>query len=145
MENLIVGLRTQDFHESLKLTSTFGPKDVHYEKTLLVGKAASLAMHLRGLLFIEDEKQLKYAASTLGISSLELPAVLHELEEVDFLTVVKSGDRIKRVDIRVPEFRSGYAELGERWKQLEPSEIEQASLATLEDLYKGPLPLSDLK
>src|SRR5438552_2805946 len=145
MENLIVGLRTQDFHESLKVTSTFGPKDVHYEKTLLVGKAASLAMHLRGLLFIEDEKQLKYAASTLGISSLELPAVLHELEEVDFLSVVKSGDRIKRVDIRVPEFRSGYAELGERWKQLEPSEIEQASIATLEDLYKGPLPLSDLK
>src|SRR5436305_12481469 len=106
MENLIIGLRTQDFHESLKITSTFGPKDVHYGKTLLVGKEASLAMHLRGLLFIDDEKQLKYAASTLGIGSLELPAVLHELEEIDFLTVVRSGERIRRIDIRVPEFRS---------------------------------------
>jgi hypothetical protein len=144
VDNLIIGLRAQDFHESLKITSAFGPKDVHYEKTLLVGKAASLAMHLRGLLFIEDEKQLKFAASTLGISSLELPAILHELEEVDFLTVVKAGDRIKRVEIRVPEFRSGYAELGERWTQLGPSEIEQASIETLESLYKGPIPTSEL-
>jgi len=145
MDNLIIGLRAQDFHESLKITSTFGPKDVHYEKTILVGKAASLAMHLRGLLFVEDEKQLKYAASTLGISSLELPVVLHELEEVDFLTVVRSGERIRRIDIRVPEFRSGYADLGERWKQLEPSEIEQASIGALDGLYKGPVPLSDLE
>lgn len=144
MENVVIGLRAQDFHESLRLTAPFGPKDVHYKWTLLIGKAASLAMHLRGLLFIEDLTQLEYAASSLGISSLELPAVLHELQEVGFLSVVKAGDKIKRIEVRVPEFRSGYAELGERWKQLKPSEIENASILTLDRLYHGPVSESEL-
>ena len=139
MNNLIIGIRAQDFHECLRVTGSFGPKDVHYKKTLLIGKAASLAMHLRGLLFIENVQQLEYAASSLGISSLELPVVLHELEEVDFISVVKTGDEIKRVDIRVPEFRSGYEDLGERWTQLKPSVIEQASLSALETLHYGPV------
>ena len=42
MDTLLLGLRAQDFHESLKNTSTFGPKEVHYKKTLLIGKAAVL-------------------------------------------------------------------------------------------------------
>jgi hypothetical protein len=139
MESLLVGLRAQDCHEGLRNTSTFGPKEVHYKKTLLIGKAASLAMHLRGLLYIQNYTQLEYAAASLGISSLEINAILRELEAVDFISVVRSGDIVKRIDIRVPEFRSGYIDLGERWKQLKPSEIEQASLDVLNQLiYKGP-------
>ncbi len=138
MDSLVVGLRAQDCHEGLKNTSTFGPKEVHYKKTLLIGKAASLAMHLRGLLFINDLTQLEYAAASLGITSLEVNAVLHELEQVDFISVNKRGGIIQRIDIRVPEFRSGYIDLGERWKELEPSDIEQASLDILSQLYKGP-------
>lgn len=145
MDKVLIGLRAQDFHESLRVTGTFGPKDVHFEKTLLVGKAASLAMHLRGLLYVDNITQLKYAASSLGISSLELPQVLRVLEEVDFVSTVKSGDEIKRVEIKVPEFRSGYEDLGERWQQLKPSEIEQASIVTLEKLYRGPVEFNLLK
>ena len=133
-DKLKVGLRTQDFHESLKITGSFGPKDVHFKKTLLIGKAASLAMHLRGLLYIDDLQQLEYAASSLGISSLELSAVLTELEEVDFAKVVKSGSQFKRLEIRIPEFRSGYEELGERWLLLKPGEVEQAAVTTLDQL-----------
>jgi hypothetical protein len=139
MDPLLIGLRVQDFHESLKNTATFGPKDVHYKNTLLIGKAATLAMHLRGLLYIDNYQQLEYAAASLGISSLELSTVLHELEVMDFISVVRSGSTIRRIDIRVPQFRSGYADLGERWKGLFPSEIEQASVALLDRLYKGPL------
>lgn len=138
MESILIGLRAQDFQESLKTTSAFGPKEVHYEKTLLIGKAATLAMHLRGLLYIESYDQLKYAAASLGISGLELPAVLHELEEVDFVSIVRSGDSIRRIDIRVPEFRSGYNDLGERWLQLKPTELENASVETLNTLFSGP-------
>ena len=86
---LLIGLRAQDFQESLRVTVSYGPKDVKFKKTLLIGKAATLAMHLRGLLFIDSMTQLEYAAASLGISSLELPAVLHELEVVDFLSVVR--------------------------------------------------------
>ena len=139
MDSLLIGLRAQDIHESLKNTATFGPKEVHYKKTLLVGKAAALAMHLRGLLYIQDYTQLEYAAASLGISSLELPEVLRELEEVDFVSVVRSGETIRRIDIRVPEFRSGYTDLGERWKLLKPSEIEEASVGALNVLYSGPM------
>ena len=138
MESLAVGLRAQDLHEGLKDYSTFGPKDVHYRNTLLIGKAAVLAMHLRGLLYIEDYTQLEYAAASLGISSLELQPVLHELEEVDFVSVVRSGATPKRIDIRVPQFRSAYTDLGERWSQLDPSDVEQASINALDSLYNGP-------
>ena len=139
MESILIGLRTQDFHESLKATSTFGPKEVYYEKTLLIGKAATLAMHLRGLLYIDNYDQLKYAAASLGISSLELQSVLRELEEIDFLSVIRSGENIRRIDIRVPEFRSGYTDLGERWCALHPTELERASIETLDSLLHGPI------
>jgi hypothetical protein len=123
----------------LKNTSAFGPKEVYYKKTLLIGKVAALAMHLRGLLYVEDYSQLEYAAASLGISSLELPVVLNELQEVDFISIVRSAKIIRRIDIRVPEFRSGYTDLGERWRQLQPSEVEQASVNILNQLYSGPL------
>ena len=58
MDSLIMGLRAQDFHESLKNTATFGPKEVHYKNALLIGKAATLAMHLRGLLYVHDHRLL---------------------------------------------------------------------------------------
>jgi len=138
MDSLLMGLRAQDFHESLKNTAAFGPKEVHYKNTLLIGKAAALAMHLRGLLYVQDYTQLEYAAASLGISSLELPMVLNELEEVDFISIVRSGSKIRRIDIRVPEFRSGYTDLGERLKLLKPSEIELASIDLLSKLYNGP-------
>lgn len=138
MDSYLIGLRAQDFQESLKNIAAFGPKEVHYKRTLLIGKAATLAMHLRGLLFIKDYTQLEYAAATLGTSSIELPMVLKELEEVDFLSVIRDGDVIRRIDIRVPEFRSGYGDLGDRWTQLNPSETEQASLSLLNQLYNGP-------
>jgi hypothetical protein len=143
-DKLKVGLRAQDFHESLKIVGSFGPKDVHFKKTLLVGKAASLAMHLRGLLYIDDLQLLEYAASSLGISSLELPMVLHELEAVDFVKVVRAGSQFKRLEIKIPEFRSGYEELGERWLLLKPGEIEQAAIVTLDQLYSGPTSVAKL-
>ncbi|MGA2667920.1 MAG: hypothetical protein ABSF32_03275, partial [Ignavibacteria bacterium] len=65
MDPLIIGLRAQDFHESLKNTTTFGPKEVKFKKTILIGKAATLAMHLRGLLYIDIYEHLEYAAYIL--------------------------------------------------------------------------------
>lgn len=146
MDPVLIGLRSQDYHESLRTVGTFMPKDVHFKKTLLIGKAASLAMHLRGLLYIDNYQHLEIAAVSLGIGSLELDLVLKQLEAVDFISVVRdSSDRIKRVDIRVPEFRSGYKDLGSRWTDLSPSEIEQAGVSALDTLYGGPRPSKMIK
>ena len=144
LDSLYIGLRSQDFHEGLKLTANFPVKDVHYKKTILIGKAATLAMHLRGLLYIENYQSLEYAASNLGINAYELERVICELEEVDFVRVTRSGENIKRIEVKVPEFRSGYSDLGERWKQLNPSELEVAGITILNYLIKKPVSRTSL-
>jgi hypothetical protein len=137
-------LRAQDFHEALKETTAFGPTAVHFSKTLLIGKAATLAMHFKGLQYIHYGDSLLYAAAELGIRDLELKEVLRELEVVGFVRLLKSGDDIKRVDIRVPEFRDGYEELSNRWSELKPTETEQAGILTLNQLLTLPGKESDL-
>ena len=139
MDELAIGLRAQDFHEGIREIKAYGPKEAHFGTTLLIGKAATLAMHLRGLLYIDNYTVFKYAAGQLGIGALELPSVLHELEEVDFVSVITDGEQIKRVDIRIPEFRDGYEDLGSRWQDLNPSEIERASVDTLQNLLQSPI------
>ena len=42
-----IGLRAQESHEGLKDITAFGLKEAYLEKTILIGKAASLATHLR--------------------------------------------------------------------------------------------------
>lgn len=144
MDKLDIGLRTQDFHEGLRETKAFGPKEAYFGNTLLIGKAGTLAMHLRGLLYVDDYTVLKFAAGQLGIGVLELPAVLRELEKVDFISVIGSGEQITRIDIRVPEFRSGYEDLGARWQDLGLSEIEQAGVETLQGLIQIPIKEANL-
>ena len=138
-ENRDIALRAQDFHEGLKDVSTFGPKEAHLQATLLVGKAASLVTHLKGLNFVDNAKgQLVYLAAELGITGLELRSVLAELEEVDFASVVGSGLQIRWVELRIPELRDSYVDLGERWKQLQPTEIEGASVQILHSVAALP-------
>lgn len=139
MDTKNIALRAQDFHEGLKETKSFGPKEAYFSNTLLIGKAATLAMHLKGLLYVNDYTGLMYAAAELGISALELPQVLRNLEEVDFVRVVRSGSKTDRVDIRVPEFRDGYEDLGELWKTLNPTDAEAAGIHTLDSLFALPI------
>lgn len=135
-------LRSQDFHEALRDHVAYAPAEVDFRNTLLIGKAAELAMHLRGLLVVRDERALRYAATQLGIRGGEFEPVIRELEEVDFVSVVRdSSDRIKRLEVRVPEFRDGYKDLGERWKELHPTELEHAGIQTLSNLLRKPIPI----
>jgi hypothetical protein len=66
MDKLAVGLRTQDLHEGLREIKAYGPKEAHFGTTLLIGKAGTLAMHLRGLLYIDNYTVLKYAGGWRG-------------------------------------------------------------------------------
>ncbi|GCE16772.1 hypothetical protein [Dictyobacter kobayashii] len=133
-----IGLRAQEFHEGLKDIHAFGPREAHLQTTILIGKAASLATHLKGLIYVDNMQALRYLAAELGISSIELQPVLRVLEDVDFASVVTAGSQIKRIELRVPELRNGYNDLGERWLQLEPGEIEQSAIALLENVAAFP-------
>ncbi|MCA9806003.1 MAG: hypothetical protein KC777_28740 [Cyanobacteria bacterium HKST-UBA02] len=139
ISDFVVGLRSHDFHEGLRYIVDSRTKDAFFNNTVIIGKAATLAMHLRdlGALYI-PEMELRCAASMLGIGGGELDRVLSELEEVDFITVVRAGTSIKRIELRVPQLRSGYEELGSRWRELNPTDIEYAGIAALNSLFAGP-------
>ena len=145
MEKFKIGLRAQDFHDGYRDVVTYTPRDVYLRNTLLIGKAATLSMHLRGIGYISNYEYLIMMAAELGINSIELETVLSELEEVKFARVVKEGSSIKRVEITVPELRSGYEELAERWKNLKPSELEIATLETVDKVIHIPLNLEDIQ
>lgn len=139
VSDFTVGLRAHDFHEGLRYIVDSRTKDTFFNNTVIIGKAATLAMHLRdlGALYL-PEMELRCAASMLGIGGGELDRVLGELEEVDFITVIKNGTTIKRIELRVPRLRSGYEELGSRWRDLNPTDIEIAGVAALHSLFAGP-------
>lgn len=145
MDSQEPALRAQDFHEALKDTASFGPIEVAFGNTILIGKAATLAMHLKGLIFIDDYQSLQYAAAELGISGIELQRVLQELEILDFISVIRNGSRISRIDIRVPEFRSGYEDLSRRWTDLSPTETEAAGIDVLSKLLTLPMTEKELQ
>lgn len=140
-----IGLRAQEFHEGLKEFASFAPKEMHMHATILIGKVASLATHLKGLNYVEDYKALVGLSSQLGISNIELGPILRELQEIDFATVVEAGSQIKRVDLRIPELRNGYETLGERWTQLNPGEIEHAAIKVLDDVASFPHKETEVK
>ena len=140
-----IGVRAQEFHEGLKDITTFGPKEAYLEATILIGKAASLATHLKGLIYVDDMNALKYLAAELGITGIELKPVLHVLEEVDFASVVSASSKIKRIELRIPELRNGYTDLGDYWMQLGPNEIERAAITVLNDVASFPLNELDVK
>jgi len=136
-----IGIRIQEFHEGLKDIVNYPLKEMYIPTTIQVGKAATLATHLKGRDYVDDYRALIGLASQLGISGLELRQVLRELEEIDFVRIVESGSGIggiRRVELKIPELRDGYEELGERWLQLHPSEIEQASVAILDEVASFP-------
>jgi hypothetical protein len=136
-----IGIRTQEFHEGLKDIVNYPLKEMYMPTTILVGKAATLATHLKGSDYIDDYQALIGLASQLGISGLELRQVLRELEEIDFVRVIETGPGIggiRRVELKIPELRDGYEELGERWLQLHPSEIEQSSVSILDEVASFP-------
>lgn len=63
MELKNAALRAQYFHEALKETTPFGPSAVHFRQTLLIGKAATLAMQFKDLPYIHYGDSLLYAAA----------------------------------------------------------------------------------
>ena len=135
----VLALRAQDFHEGLRDVSTYGPKEAHLQTTILIGKAASLVTHLKGLDFVDNvDGRLMYLAAELGISGIELRPVLTVLEDVDFASVIGPGTQIRRLELRIPELRNSYEDLGEKWIQLGTTEIERAAISTLESVASMP-------
>lgn len=144
MKDYKIGIRTQDIQHGLRDVQASGPL-IDLQNTLLIGKSATLAMHLKGLNVIEDIHALKYMAGELGISSFEFDPVLKELQEINFVRIIKSGQTIKRIEITIPELRDGYEDLGKRWKEIGPTEIDEKVVNLVEEVSTIPLSLEKAK
>lgn len=119
------GIRVLDIEHGLRQIQPTGLIENELANILLLGKAANLGLHLRDLNVVKI-KPLKYMAAELGIRGTELDTVLREMEELGWARVPGTGDN-RRVEVTVPLLKPGFEDIGERWRDLGPTEIEQQS------------------
>jgi hypothetical protein len=144
LSHYTAGLRVLDIEHGLRAVQPTGIIEAEFADTLLLGKAANLGLHLRGLNVVPYDG-LRYVAGEVGVRATELQTVLRELEEIGWVRLVGSGTDIKRVEVLVPSLRDGFDTIGARWRDLGPSEIEQASVAILAETIARPIDLVELE
>ena len=105
MDNKDIGIRALDMQTGLyKYNDSL--LDLKIGETMLIGKAASLASHLRGIQVVEDYDALKVLASKLGITSTELVTVLNILQEVELIRIIGSSRKPEKIEILISVFES---------------------------------------
>ena len=133
MNNEYIGIRALDMQTGLyKYNDPI--LDLKISETILIGKAASLASHLRGLQVIEDYEALKALASKLGINATELLSVLDILEEIEYIRVIGSKRNPTKIEVLITIFEKTYELLGEKWKDDNPDEFEKKIIEIINDL-----------
>lgn len=105
----------------------------------LIGMAATLAIHIKGLGEIDFEVLRKVSDHLMGIPSMALEKVLEVLDEVEFVTLVTSGRRITKVIPKIPVFDEVYDTIGEfADTQCTLNGHEQATIQILGALQEAP-------
>ncbi len=133
MDNKIIGVRSLDIQTGLYKYSD-PILDLKIGETILIGKAASLASHLRGIQVIEDYEALKALASKLGINSTELLSVLDILDEIEYIRIIGNKRKPTKIEVLITYFEETYERLGEKWKDDSPDEFEQKMIGIIQDL-----------
>lgn len=133
MDNKSIGIRSLDIQTGLyKYDDSI--LDLKIGETILIGKAASLASHLRGIQVIEDYEALKALASKLGINATELHSVLEVLHEIEYLRVIGNKRNPTKIEVLITIFEDTYDLLGEKWKDDNPDEFEKKMIEIIDDL-----------
>lgn len=111
-----------------------------FEDLPVVGMAATLAIHIKGLGDIDYEVLRKVSDHFLSIPSYMLRRVLEILADVGYVHLLTSGKSIKTVTPRIPAFESVYVGLTDYADtELDLNEHEQATVAILAKLYDAPV------
>lgn len=133
MDNKSIGIRSLDIQTGLYKYSD-SILDLKIGETILIGKAASLASHLRGIQVIEDYEALKALASKLGINATELLSVLEILHEIEYIRVIGNKRKPSKIEVLITIFEETYDLLGEKWKDDNPDEFEKKMVEIINDL-----------
>ncbi len=143
MENRNIGIRSLDIQTGLYKYSD-PILDLNIGETILIGKAASLASHLRGIQVIEDYEALKALASKLGINATELLSVLEILHEIEFVRIIGNKRKPSKIEVLITIFEETYDLLGEKWKDDNPDEFEKKMIEIINDLSNYRVPKSEV-
>jgi hypothetical protein len=148
--SLSPALRAHDVHQGLHAADIdrgggLIAKELHV--TQQVGMAAALATAIKGMEVVSEASVLRViAGEQLDIPPLAFDSIVELLFSVDFVrNVQRPHGTVETFYETVPEdFTRLYETLDEVWRERNPGEIEQALLATVDDLSWGPRPLDEL-
>ncbi len=143
MDNMQIGVRALDIHSGL-YTYQDEIIDLKLRNTILIGKAASLASHLRGVQVVEKFDGLIVLASKLGISSTELQPVLEILHEIEYINIIGPKRNPTRIEVLISKFDTTFDRLGETWKNCNPIEFEQKAVGLVNNLTKSCINENDI-
>ncbi len=143
MDNKLIAARLEEINEGLCF-QTGGITETHFRKSKRLGAAARIANLIKGQDVIENYEFLLAASGELGIQADTLERALQELEEINYVTLHRSGGEISKVEERVPLLEEQYAAIGEKWQCSVPSEYETVTLALLDELIIAPQRERDL-
>lgn len=149
MDPRVAGLRAQDVYSGLQtVDQTSGLIAAELGSTRITGMAATVATNIKGIDLIKDPKALKVvAAQQWGIDSFALPSVLEVLQEVDYVTLHKDKrGKLSHIDEHIPLLHEDlYERLGAHWEDSSPSELDRASVDSLERLAAAPMRFADFE
>jgi hypothetical protein len=131
---------------SYDVQSGLGSSDIpDFEKLRVMGMAATLAMHLRGMPEIEYDVLRKVSDYYFSIPSMAIKEVISILAEIEYVRVNKKGSTILSIIPQVPRFKDLYEGVGNYFTFSELNEHEQGTLAILAALQKKPENVDKIK
>ena len=122
-----------DLQSSLHRTSI-----PEFDHLPMVGMAAIVALHLRGLGEIDYGVLKQVSEHYFDVPAMVLPQVLDVLADVEYVTLVTIGKSIRTVIPSVPHFKSVYEGLGEYLNNQDLTEHEELCCGILRELTEKP-------
>lgn len=110
-----------------------------FDELQVIGMAATLAVHLKGLGEVDYEVLRKVSDHFMSIPSYALKPVLELLADIEFIRLMTSGRTITKIVPNIPIFESVYEGIGNyAAAELTLNGHEEATLAILKSLYRAP-------
>lgn len=109
-----------------------------FDQMRIMGMAATLAIHIRGLGEIDYELLRKVSDHYFSIPSFALKEVVIVLAEIEYIQIAKKGSKIISIIPDVPRFKDVHEGVGEYYSFSELNEHEQGTLLILSELQNKP-------
>lgn len=143
MKKFLKAVRAQDIQMGLSLINS-GLANLYMKNVKLVGATSQVCSLVEPFQVVDNYENLIVASGELGIDDNLLEKTLNELQELDFIRVIKNGQKIKKIEVSLPQLKDRYEVLGERYEDLNPGEVENAAINILDDLAELPMKCSDI-